>query len=360
MAENYLKMFERKFYPPAFSQMANETIQAFEDNVEHIIKELQRKVQNYLLQIVDLQEKGLAGAVSELTLSLLYTSLDTGTEFQLDCYEGAGRVYSESICTDRMPVPWLTQYLDGFIKELGESAAREGIRQFVRPAEMDVLKLRAARSLMYYFAGRFKYYMNDILDAKTLAKIIKEDSFVVEIGEYLDWQKAVFAILPEVDIFNCTEETNFRFRRFPAYYYQKKKFQKLDIRNARFTDCTFIEGEIDDCVMNDCIFDGCTFEKMTICKTKMIGCVFLDCKIREAYFSGVNFYIHETEQIEEYYEPAEFYRCEITDSRMEKCNLSACEATDCEIQNLEISQSKITASAFSEMNGVIRKETSEV
>ena len=223
MAENYLKMFEQKFYPPAFSQMANETIQDFEETVEHIIKGMQKKVQNYLLQIVDLQEKGFAGAVSEMTLSLLYTSLDTGTVFQLDSYEGMGRVYSESICTNRIPVPWLTQYLDSFIKDLGEIAAREGIRQFVRPAEMDVLKLRAARSLMYYFAGRFKYYMNDILDAKTLAKIIKEDRFIVEMGEYQDWQKAVFAILPEVDIFNCTKETNFRFRRFAAYYYQKKK-----------------------------------------------------------------------------------------------------------------------------------------
>lgn len=354
MAESNIEMFEKIYYPTAFSNLAKHMIETFEDGLEDMQNSMKLQIKDYLMGIAKLQDKKLAGPIAEITFSFLYTALERGEpSFRLDCYGENGRIYSASLLTGNVAAPWIAADLEAFIKELEESAEREGLRRFVRPAEFERLKLRAVRSLLYYFAGRFKYLMPYLIDEKALSKITKEDGFVVGMGEYLDWQRPLFAILPEVDIFNCDSGVSFDFRRFPAYHYEKKSFRNLTITNGRFTDCKFGSSEIIGCTMNDCVFDGCEFEEMTIASTKMVGCLFLNCRLKQCTFTGVDFYVEASDEMTEYYEPAEFYGCEITDSSMDCCRLSCCLVHDCDLQRLEISRSHTEESGFLEKNGVI-------
>lgn len=354
MTESNIEMFEKIYYPPSFSNLAKHMIGRFEDGLEDMEKSMKLQIKDYLMGIAKLQNKKLAGPIAEITFSFLYTALERGQpSFRLDCYGENGRIYSASFLTGSVATPWIAADLEAFMKELEECAEREGLRRFVRPAEFERLKLRAVRSLLYYFAGRFKYLMPYLIDEKALSKITKEDSFVVGMGEYLDWQRPLLAILPEVDIFNCDSGTSFNFRRFPAYHYEKKGFRDLTITNARFTDCVFGSSEIDGCTMNDCVFDGCEFEETTIASTKMLGCLFLNCRLSGCTFTGVDFYTEDSDVMTEYYEPAEFYGCEITDSSMDCCNLSYCMVHACDLQRLAISRSHMEESGFLEKNGVI-------
>lgn len=347
MANSYQEMFEEEFYPPAFRSLAREVIGRFNAGQEKITSDIKGYLNQYMDDLYRLQEAGLAGTVSEITLSLLYTSLEEkSVEFRIDSYGEGGFLYEDTLLAERFPAPWLAENMSTLSQELEKHVVEENLRRYIRPAQIERLKLRALRSLLAYFSSRFRYVIADALDRKRLARLKKGETFVITMGEYLNWQKVIFALLPEVDIFNCEAGTSFRFRRFLAIYYEGKNFQDLNLCDARFTDSTFRDCTMDGCQLNDCIFDGCTFKNVVITGTEMIGCLFIGCDLKEVYFQEVSFFADETKQEQAYYEPTEFLDCAITDCRIEKSDLSRCGVKDCDIHNLCISQSAAEASGF--------------
>lgn len=332
MAETYIQMFQEKIYPEVFLKIAEETIERFVEREEQILEEWKKGIKQYMEQLVSIQKMTQDTSVSEINISFLYTSLyDEKPVFRIDSYCEGGRVIQESMLTAYLPADWLVAGMDKLEQMLTERAARESMRRYVRAAEIETLKLRAVRSLVYYFALRFKYLIQDMIDFKCLAQIQKSDSFVIQIGEYMDWQKTIYAIFPEVDIFNCDKKTDLRFRNFPAIYYKDKRFEGLNLTQARFQDCTFMESTIENCVMNDCLFENCIFEHVKLTNTKLSGCLFQSCTFRQVDFENDSFYQGMEQSTEpEYFEPAEFFRCSFTDSNFRECSLSQCIITDCE------------------------------
>lgn len=360
MENSCIEMFEKSFYPKAFLNLANKTIESFEERLEDIVQQWNTGMKYYFTGLYNLQKKRLAPEISEITLSFLYTSGQMGEpKFRIDSYGEGGRLVSESIYTEELPADWLYTYMEKFVQELSEYTLTESIRRFVRPAELEVLKLRAVRSLLYYFSSRFRYIIADILDFKQMAKIKKEESFVIQMGEYMDWQKTLYAILPEVDIFHCERNTLLSFRSFPAFYYQDKVFRELVISNARFMDCTFTDSVIETCVMNDCVFSNCIFENMTIKNTKMIGSLFLECTMKDCVWDGVTFSGEMPEDEAEYYEPAEFYRCDIKENQFRECILSECPTKECDMEGVTVYNGSAKNSGFLEYDEIIWLEGQE-
>lgn len=360
MADTYIEMFEETYYPPAFLKTAVSTIQEFENNQEGITEKIKERLNQYLKDLIAMQEAHLAEPVAEITFSFLYTSLEEQEPvFRIDSYGEGGRIFRETILSEQMKAPWLTAGLAELKKELSESIARNSLGRYIRPAELEKLKLRAVRSLLLYFSSRFRYVMADVLDKKQLARVQKMDSFLIEMGEYQDWQKVLYAQLPEVDIFNCDRNTVLSFRRFSAIYYENKQFKERVINSARFTDCTFTGSVIENCQMNDCVFDGCTFENMFIRDTEMIGCLFIDCDFSHADFEQVTFFADSTKKTEDYYEPAEFYICGMVEVTFRHCDCSYCMLDDCDIEDLVMIYSKTEGSGFEEDPRVIWNEQAQ-
>ena len=306
--------------------------------------------------LTKLQEARLAPAVAELTLSFLYTSLGGGeAAFRIDSYGAGGRVYEGTILSEPMAAPWLSARFKELEAGLTECLIQNSLKRYIRPAEIERLKIRAARSLLLYFTSRFRYIMEDALDRKLLAKVVKEKSFLVEMGEYMDWLKPVFALRPEIDLFNRDKREPLRFRRYAAVTYREKVFRDWVMNQSRFTDCTFAEGEIDGCRMNDCVFDGCSFETMTIKNTEMAGCLFINCDFGQVRFENVGFNGDSVKRLEEYFEPAEFYRCGITSTIFDGCDLSGCVAKECDIEGLTVAASSLEGSGFEHDDRIIRE-----
>lgn len=353
MAETYIQMFQEEYYPHFFRELADETIKQFVENEEKLIEQWKNSMCRYFERVIQLQKMKQAEPVSEIIFSFLYTSLaEQKTLFRVDCYGEAGHVFSDSMLTDYLPGDWLTGGLDELGEKLNACAAEEGLRRYIRPAEIEVLKLRAVRSLLNYFAMRFKYTIQEVLDYKVLAGMTKTEEFVISMGEYMDWQRPIFAMLPEVDIFNCDRDTGLQFRRFPAIYYRDKEFKDLVLNHSRFLDCTFTDVTIENCSMNDCVFEHCTFENVTIENTQMLGCSFLNCTHVNTLFDNVDFYEKDAQQ-EEYYEPVEWDRNELSSCRFHSCRLNHCIVTDCDVKNVEIVGGDVAESELLKYNGVM-------
>lgn len=332
MAETYIQMFQEEFYPRIFHEIAKATIEQFVKNEAHIIEQWKDFLNRYLEQVILLQQSNQAEPVSEIIFSFLYTSLkENKALLRVDCYGEAGHVLDESMWTDYLPVDWLVLKLQELEEKLSECVTQESLRRYIRPAEIEVLKLRAVRSLLYYFTMRFKYTIQEVVDFKLLAKVAKADNFFIQMGEYMDWQRPILAILPEVDIFNCDKDTSLRLRKFPAIYYSGKKFKDLILDQSQFLDCTFTDTTIENCSMNDCVFEHCTFESVRLKAVEMKGCMFVKCTINNMVFDNVVFCVNPAKQDAEYYEPVEFYRSELTNCEFQNCRLSQCIMTDCDI-----------------------------
>ncbi len=185
-----------------------------------------------------------------------------------------------------------------------------------------------------------------MIDFRLIAQMEKAPHFFIQIGEYMDWQKTIYAIRPAIDIFNCDRTADLRFRNFPAVLYKEKHFQKLDLSHSVFKD-----SSIEDCIMNDCMFDGCTFENVKVETTSMTGCIFSDCVFRRTEFTESIFF-EEGPNIEnpQYFEPAEFHECSFDDVALKHCILIGCPVINCDASKLDIDvDSKIEYSGFAKL-----------
>jgi len=361
MAESYIQMFEEKFYPPIFLEMAEKTIQHFTEQEEQIAEEGKKKLNQHLKQIILLQKEQKIEPIQEINVSFLYTSMDEKTaKFRIDSYEAGGRIWKESIVTTYLCADWMVSGLKDMVAKFKECAEKESLRRYIRPAELEVLKLRAVRSLLYYFASRFRYTIQDMLDLQKLAKVKKMESFVIQMGEYMDWQRTIFASLPEVDIFNCDKETGLRFRHFPAIYYQKKEFLNLKLSQSKFEDCTFHAVLIDGCDMNDCIFDGCNFENVTIQNTQLAAGLFFNCTLKQVKFHNVVFSGKTIDGHEgEYFALPEFHRCLFQESEFHHCRFPNCITEDCEVAGLVIENCDAENSGFFDLDSIVWRQDSQ-
>ncbi|MCM1184799.1 MAG: pentapeptide repeat-containing protein [Roseburia sp.] len=337
MGETHIQQFEQNIYPEIFAKAAEKTADAFLGEKDKITKTWKGILSRYMEQLAVVQEEGKAPPVAELNLSFLYTSLDEEhPKYRIDSYGEGGRVAGGSILTGYLPADWMAAGLEELTRQLAERAARESLRRYVRPAMIETLRLRAVRSLLYYFALRFKYFIPDMLDLKLLARIGKAPHFFIQIGEYMDWQKTIYAIRPAVDIFNCERTTDLRFRSFPAVRYEKKTFRNLNLSSSVFTDSAFADSSMEDCVMTDCMFEGCTFENVRVDAVRMAGCIFADCVFRQTVFAGTSFFETEPDRDDpQYFEPAEFHGCSFDGVAFHACRLTGCPVRNCDAPGLE-------------------------
>lgn len=337
MGETRIQMFEQGIYPGIFAKAAEETISSFDQKKDKITEEWKGILKRYMEQLAGIQEEKKAPPVAEMNLSFLYTSLEEGhPRYRIDSYGEGGRVMEDSILTGYLPADWIAAGLDGLVGQLTARASEEGLRRYVRPAQIDTLRLRAVRSFLYYFALRFKYLIPDMLDLRLLARIAKAPHFLIQAGEYMDWQKTIYAVRPFVDIFNCDRSEDLRFRSFPAVSYRNKAFRDLDLSQSSFKDSVFADSSMEGCTMDDCMFDGCTFEHVKVDASRMAGCIFADCVFRQVVFSGTVFSeecaVRDNPQ---YFEPAEFHSCCFDGVELRGCILTGCPARNCDAPGLE-------------------------
>lgn len=352
MEQTRIQMFEQETYPILFADFAKATIKHFEQHQDTITETWKKALKQYMTHLVTLQENDLIDPVGEIDISFLYTSLeDTQPKFQIDSYGEFGRVTEESMLTEYLPADWIIVEVKALTTKLEKCIQEKGIRYYIRAAQIEVFKLRAIRSLLYYFALRFKYFIENMIDFRTLAKVKKMPTFLIQIGEYMDWQKTLYAILPIVDIFNCDRSTNLKFRKFLAVYYEDKIFCNLDLSQSSFKDCTFKDSRIEECVMHDCMFDGCVFERMTVKNTKMTGSIFVNCIFQQTVFEETTFdEISANQNQLEYFEPAEFYDCSFQELSCKACAFVGCLVENCDAEQVIIEDSTTSESGFDKWN----------
>lgn len=352
MAETYWERFEEEEYSKELLELSRKTAASFHEKEEEIRMLFSEGIHSILKKAVLLQEKGEIPPLAELTVSFLFSSFYFGQpEFRLDCYGKGGYLMTESLLTETVPADWLTRYVEEMGQTLFMRAKQEGLARYIRPAGIYVLCLRAVRSLLLHYSGWMKYRMPELLDFKKYSRLILEESFRLSFGEYLDWQRVLYAKLPEVDLFNCSKETSFLHRTFHSIYYEKKTLENLDLTGAVFHGCTFCNTAINNCCMNDCLFETCIFEAAVIRDTLMAGCTFVDCTIEGVMLESVLFSSEKMEESPEVYKCTEWMESKLSSVQFAACDLNGCQLYLCQLREVLIQGGTLEDSDFSKEEG---------
>jgi uncharacterized protein YjbI with pentapeptide repeats len=303
------------------------------------------------------QEAGLPPA-AYLSISVLYTAMYFGEpKLRLDFYSSEWPV-TDPFYSEYIDAAWLFVHWRFHEDALTEAAKNQ--RTWVRSAHLESLRWQSVRLLAYGLYTKLKYWLQDLAASPALGALRREDEFYILFGEYQDWQGAVFALLPPIDIFNCSTDDSLRFRTYEKCRYHKKTFTRLDLSLSRFRDCTFEDCTFDDVDLSDVTFANCRFARIVFTQVRLSGALFLDTQLREVRFRDVLAEpLCRDNTRNDVYRSLEFAGCTLEDVQLINCRFPGTLLTDSLLTEMEIEGGDYTDSDFQELAAVQTTEGGE-
>lgn len=294
-----------------------------------------------------LQQHGLP-PVAYLAVAVMYTSVYFGEpKLRLDFYSeqwlAAEPVYSEYI-----DAAWLFAHWQEHEDAMTEAAKRQ--RAWVRPAHLESMRWQSFRLLAYGLYTRLKYWLQSPAIEAALCALRRTDEFYILFGEYQDWQGAVYALLPPIDIFNCSSDDSLRFRVYEKCRYSKKKFTGIDLSLSRFQDCTFEDCSLDEVDVSDVTFAGCRFTRTLFTQARLSGALFLDTRLSEVRFQDVLAEPLRRDAVRnDAYRNLEFASCTLENVQLINCRFPGALLTDSLLTAMKIEGGDYADSEFQEL-----------
>lgn len=346
--KDFVAEFEEKQYLPLARQWIADTEKQIV-NRPGLAEKIAADIEGAMERLAKLQADGLP-AVSYLVISLTYTSFYFGApKLRLDFYSGQWlleeAIYSEYIDASAIFSHWRAH-------EEALTEAAKNLRAWVRPAHLERMSLQSVRMVCYWLSARIKYWILALRESAALKALQKEESFYILFGEYMDWQKAIFARQGEIDIFNCKTADLLRMREFANCRYSKKTFAGLDLSANLFRSCAFEHCVFEDVDLSDTIFEDCQFSDTVFSHTHLPGALFTNSRIKRAAFAQVR--ADPADEIPgkmDCYRNLAFDSCVLEDVELTDCNFAGAELTDCQATKIRIAGGDFARSDFLEFTG---------
>lgn len=330
MRKDQLSAFLETYDKRYTIELIQDTKRHLDQHIEAWTQQMNEDLQTFFTHIVTYQKDNPID-LSYIHISFLYTSLYfKQPQFQLDSYDDQWLMTPSHVegTADAHP---LFIHIEDYRRKLQEAAVKEGVVRLLREEKLKVLLYEKVNALLYIAVPAIKYMAPQWAELEVFKQIKKAPEFSISIGAYRDWQRVIYGILPEVDIFYCEEDTSLRFRRFEGKRYKEKCFEALNLSHSTFKDCVFVDTTFKQSNFNDCVFDNCTFYHTTFEDTSFFGTTFTQCKIKVATWQGVllNQEHLPPEQIKDLYKDVLFEDCtfealQIKDSMLKDVQLVGC------------------------------------
>jgi uncharacterized protein YjbI with pentapeptide repeats len=343
--KDFVAAFQGEHYVPLARRLLADTLGdlAKETAAESCVAAVEGAMEN----AARLQSKGLP-PVEYLVMSVMYTSVYFGEpKLRLDFYSGEWLV-TEPIYSEYIDAAWLFAHWSSHEEAMAEAGKNQ--RAWVRPAHLESMRWQSVRLLAYGLYTQLKYWLQDLTASPALSRLQRADEFYILFGEYQDWQSPVFAVLPSIDIFNCSTEDSLRFRAFERCRYSKKKFARLDLSVSRFRDCTFEDCTFDDVDLSDVTFTNCRFTRTLFTQVRLSGALFLDTRLSEVRFRDVLAEpLRRDDARNDAYRNLEFAGCVLEAVDLTNCRFPGALLTDSLLTEIEIEGGDYTGSEFQEL-----------
>lgn len=299
-------------YAPLEIEFLNATRKSLSENLPTI--------KEYLL---DEWRKALADACkiqvpcAHMSISLLNISLiDDKPVLQIDFYDERW-IYGEPFYRRRSRADFLFTHWKNFTDNARDE--KFFVRRLISQAEIKSLFPQTLDKLAFLFTCFVKYFAAELKNFEEFAALPKAEKFYVTCGTYFDWQNRVYAVLPEIDLFDLDENEDTTFRKFYGKIYRQKNFRDLNLRGCLFEDCLFYRCELANLILADANFLRCRFVSSNFLAVKLAGVEFSACTFRDCAFRNSTVNPNAVDS-DEYFAPLRITQCKIFNVDVEGCD----------------------------------------
>lgn len=345
--KDFVAVFRKETYPKLAQKFVSETALRFIETEEEAAGRCVKALKSAAGRMAALQEAQGLPPAAYLTVSVLYTSVYFGApRFRLDFYDERWMA-AEPLYSEEIDAGWLFFHWKAHLAEVGE--ARGSLRASIRESHVESMCWQSVRLLAYWLAAELKYWLAPLAKAEEFSRLQKADMFYVTFGEYLDWQKPVFAILPEIDIFNCGSGDSLRLRTFRQCRYANKEFSALDLSGSRFYDCRFENCVFEETDLGDVCFENCRFLKTSFREVNLSGALFRNSALKEiTMVKAAAEAAAEDGEKRDLYRPLAFEDCVIEAMTLKDCAFTGALLSDCLAKEVAIEGGRYEDTDFEE------------
>lgn len=281
-----LQEFEQQEYHEITRQFMEKTVAYIRENADAAIGGIRTKLDSFMADIAR-QQKIQMIPVGQITLSLIRVSAwEEKKLIRMDAYD-AEQLMGRNVAYQYIDAGWLFTQWQAYYDSLKKAVKDKGKSLYIREASIRNMMCRTLKKLAYILAAALKYTLNDADYMEHFKECARAEGFIISAGEYMDWQKVLYAEPPEVDIFFNRDRHPLIFQKLENKRYRDKDFCGLDLRHARFTHCDFIRCSFEETDLSDVRFVDCRFKNVDMKSGKLYGAAFLGCILENTDMEGI-------------------------------------------------------------------------
>lgn len=272
--EEYLASYRTECYSPSAKHTIQRFFKGYEDHATNIHTDLLSHFRSFISLLLELQSQNHLGDIKAITISYPFSELMCGNpQLLFEIYTGIPFM-EHSIVSESFKAPWILPEWEQYTQELILLTRKAGIINAVHEPYIRSTSWALGRDLLHVVSTYIKTQIVDLRKMKNFQKLKIAEDFRITFGEYMGWQRVIFAVHPTIDIFNCEPSDDLTFRTFEKCNYEDKIFDGLNLSDNIFLSCTF---------------KNCTFKNIAFCDSHFDGCDFVSCQFRNIRFDGVEF-----------------------------------------------------------------------
>lgn len=344
--EEYIAQFQSECYLPAASTAMNRFMSSYADHADEIHKTVVGQFDAFFRCIVRLQERNLMEPVHAVALSFPYSSLLCGNPCMMFEVYPDFPFFAPKLVQEIFSAPWVFPDWTEFYEDLLTRTQKLGLGTVIRPPYIKSSIWDVARYILHFASTFVKTKMVDVEQLSSFKSMRKAEVFRVTFGEYMDWQRLIYAQLPPIDIFNCEEHETLTFRRFSSAVYENKAFDNLQLDDARFESCVFRNCSFKNSKLRDAKFEGCDFEDCRFEQVRLDGARFSGSKLLnvEMYEIKTNCMIPDPDTILGGFTTTDFMNCFLENVSIAKSDYSASQFQGCQAKHFTADASELSSS----------------
>lgn len=284
--QEYLTEFEKNCYEPVTAEFIRKTTEYMLDHNQNITRQITEELESFMHKIGKMQ-KLQPIAAGQIAISVLRTGIwEEKPQLRFDCYD-AGKEAGRNIAYQYMNAEFLTTEWKNYRNDLALGVKQAGYERYIREAQLEQYMSRAIERLIMLFIMQFKYYLADADYLKHFEEMQITDGFLITAGEYMDWQKILFAKVSEIDILVNPKEQPLIFQKIDERKYRDKQLENMDLTGGRFKNCEFSKCTFQNVILNDVRFINCLFRNVEMLSGTMYGATFIDCVFDNVNMDGM-------------------------------------------------------------------------
>lgn len=280
----YITEFKEKELKQATDEFRKATDKSTMENLSVIIEQIKKTFSKLFSEIAQIQGENHIGRI---TVSLLRISAwEERQRAKIEVYD-KDEIVGKLLYETETDVSCIFAEWENYRKRIAALAEEKGVRRYIKDPVICFFMEERLTDMALYLYALYKYVLIDADEIENYELMNTIPGFMITIGEYMDWQRVLYAQVPTVNLEQINKGELVMFARFKNKTYRDLHIEGANLESTKFSDCRFYNCTFTDVNLNDALFENCQFKNVVMKSGTMYGAVMKKCVRVHSDFSGM-------------------------------------------------------------------------